>query len=207
MTELLKKCALNSIVWSTLLTRRPGRSAFRATVEYHRKITGSSTPKLPPVLITISTTTTDVFPPHSRDRYGSTPPRTFSPTMFAPQEPPTPTTRSTLCIRVRDSGGGIPPEHMKDVFSYAFTTVGKGGSGDDDEASTSSGPYETVNSGGSGTSVLSQSGMQTGLGTLAGLGYGLPMVRCLLDQQQAIMQLTRIVRTGSDLLSLFRRLA
>lgn len=122
--------------------------------------------------------------------------------MFVPQEPPEPTTRSTLCIRVRDCGGGIPPEHMKDVFSYAFTTVGKAEPGDDDDGGSGSGPYETGTGG--GASVISQTGMQTGLGTLAGLGYGLPMVR--LSSPSSPQTLT-LARAGIDVLPVLWRIA
>lgn len=64
-------------------------------------------------------------------------------------------TPSHVIVRIRDRGGGIAPENMGKVYNHAFSTV-PGTSGED--------------SGGDG-------GLQSSMGTLAGLGYGLPMAR------------------------------
>jgi 26S proteasome regulatory subunit T1 len=72
-----------------------------------------------------------------------------------------------ITLRVRDSGGGIPSKDLKDVFSYAYTSVNSGA----DEAEE--GPYGVQNAGAPPLfGEITKSGMQTGLGTIAGLGYG-----------------------------------
>ena len=94
-----------------------------------------------------------------------------------------------LCIRIRDQGGGVSPANIPHIFSYSFTTAR---SSDDDESG--GGPYAAQHvggsaafaegSGGSGSGgnssmfgeIVSR-GVQTGMGTIAGLGYGLPMSR------------------------------
>lgn len=98
-------------------------------------------------------------------------------------------TKKHLSIRIRDEGGGIAPADLDRVFSYAFTTAGRN---IQDEIETEGGPYAAQQSSGSaavdGThatgaeggnlfSELTGKGIQTGAGTLAGLGYGLPMSR------------------------------
>lgn len=70
-----------------------------------------------------------------------------------------------ISIRIRDSGGGIPPENMSKIFSYAFTTASEqssSGSGED--------PMD-----------ITAQAMQSSMGTLAGLGYGLPMSRLYVN--------------------------
>ena len=70
---------------------------------------------------------------------------------------------SQITIRIRDEGGGIPPENMSQIFSYAFTSVpaqsDEAQSGDD----------------------ASTCGLSSSMGTLAGLGYGLPLSRLYLN--------------------------
>lgn len=73
---------------------------------------------------------------------------------------------------------------MARIFSYAFTTAGRGAEGDD---GSGGGPYAAqhvggsaaIGTGGSGEAnmfgEITGKGLQTGLGTIAGLGYGLPM--------------------------------
>lgn len=140
------------------------KNAFRATVEHHIKHKGqSSIRSLPPVIITLS--------PPSR-LHGADP----QPTYFS--------------LRIRDQGGGVSPTDMARIFSYGFTTAGRGASAnvfDDEEGG--GGPYAAqhvggsaaVGSGGSGEANLfgeiTGKGLQTGLGTIAGLGYGLPMAK------------------------------
>lgn len=134
------------------------KNSFRATVENHYKLRGdaSSTP-IPPVLITIS-------PPS--DDPGLTGPKFMS-------------------IRVRDQGGGVSPANMSRIFSYAFTTAGVGS-----EDESGGGPYAAQHVGGSAAigsgggsgeanvfGEITGKGLQMGMGTIAGLGYGLPMSR------------------------------
>lgn len=67
----------------------------------------------------------------------------------------------TLSLRIRDAGGGIPSQYLRNVFSYAFTTVERDVE-DDPDASVG---------------MIGQPDMQTPLGSIAGQGYGLPLSR------------------------------
>ncbi|KAG5645027.1 hypothetical protein DXG03_007206 [Asterophora parasitica] len=139
------------------------KNAFRATVEQHLKSDFSRA--MPPVTVTLS-------PPFFRREPGG-----------HPEHPST-----YLSIRIRDQGGGVSPANMARIFSYAFTTAGRGAEDDYDEGG-GGGPYAAQHvggsaaigggSGGSGEANLfgeiTGKGVQTGLGTIAGLGYGLPM--------------------------------
>ncbi|KAG5637866.1 hypothetical protein H0H81_002905 [Sphagnurus paluster] len=130
------------------------KNAFRATVEHHIKQPPGS--PLPPVTVTLS--------PFSRIEAGQ--PSTY------------------MSLRIRDQGGGVSKANMARIFSYAFTTAGRGAEEDDGGGG---GPYAAqhvggsaaIGSGGTGEANLfgeiTGKGLQTGLGTIAGLGYGLPM--------------------------------
>lgn len=95
--------------------------------------------------------------------------------------------KNHLSIRVRDQGGGISPKNLPHVFSYAFTTAASEDELDDgNEAGEEDfGPYSMQSNAGMGEDEDAlgllggggQNGMSSGLGTLAGLGYGLPMAR------------------------------
>lgn len=90
-------------------------------------------------------------------------------------------------MRIRDQGGGVTPSNMIRIFSYAFTTAGRGAEGS--LSGDEGGPYAAQhigggaavggqdNSGGNLFGEIAGKGLQTGLGTIAGLGYGLPMSR------------------------------
>lgn len=128
------------------------KNSFRATVEQHTRLQRAGLLSLPPVVITIS-------PPEPRD-----------------------TESAFLSIRIRDQGGGVLPSNMARIFSYAFTTAGRG----ETEFGDTGGPYAAQHVGGSAAvgegdtglfSEIAGKGLQTGLGTIAGLGYGLPMSR------------------------------
>lgn len=83
-----------------------------------------------------------------------------------------------VSLRIRDQGGGISPLNLPHVFSYAFTTAGSAEI--DDAEETGGGPYAMQAVGGTGGDALAEMGkmgLASGLGTLAGLGYGLPMAR------------------------------
>lgn len=140
------------------------KNAFRATVEHHHKshkLSSDSTP-IPPVHITISPP-----PPHLP-----------------------PTVQTFLSLRIRDQGGGVHPSHLSRIFSYSFTTANSEGAAHDEDLE--GGPYAAqhvggsaavggVGSGGPGEvnlfGEITRQGVQTGLGTIAGLGFGLPMSR------------------------------
>ena len=165
------------------------KNAFRATVEHHRyhyhrqHSNDGSGPiahthhhhhhehlPLPPVLVTI------VPPPRL----------------------PGITKPATLSLRIRDQGGGVTPGNMERIFSYAFTTAGRcsssgsgrsryGLSGDGGGYGDGGGPYAAQQHVGAGSAVavggvdffgeITSKGIETGLGTIAGLGFGLPMSR------------------------------
>ena len=123
-------------------------------MENHYKRNGPSTDaELPPVVITVS-----------------------------PGNPQRPTNPPFLSLRVRDQGGGVPRQNMRRIFSYAFTTA-EATLPDDDGAE--GGPYAAQYIGGSAAvggkgdsnlfAEITRKGIQTGLGTFYGLGYGLPM--------------------------------
>lgn len=83
-----------------------------------------------------------------------------------------------VSLRIRDQGAGISPSNLPHVFSYAFTTAGSSELEDAEE--TGGGPYAMQAVGGTGGDALAEMGkmgLASGLGTLAGLGYGLPMAR------------------------------
>lgn len=82
----------------------------------------------------------------------------------------------------------MPPANIPHIFSYSFTTAGPS----DDVDELGGGPYAAQHvggsaaidgSGGSGSANpglfgdIVGRGVQTGMGTIAGLGYGLPMSR------------------------------
>ncbi|EGN96133.1 hypothetical protein SERLA73DRAFT_76126 [Serpula lacrymans var. lacrymans S7.3] len=152
------------------------KNAFRATVEHHYKTHGHSPAhKLPPVQVTIS---------------------------------PAPSASGIpfLSIRVRDQGGGVSPSNMARIFSYAFTTAGYNSEPDDGDG----GPYAAqhvggsaaIGGGGSGEGNLfgeiTSRGLQTGLGTIAGLGYGLPMSRLYAKYFGGSLDLFSLDGWGSD---------
>jgi 26S proteasome regulatory subunit T1 len=130
------------------------KNSFRATVEDHYKRNGSSANAgLPPVVITVSPGTL---------RQSTNP--------------------HFLSLRIRDQGGGVSRQNMRRIFSYAFTTAE---ATLPDNGGAEGGPYVAQYIGGSGAVVekggpnlfaeITQKGVQTGLGTFYGLGYGLPM--------------------------------
>lgn len=136
------------------------KNSFRATVEQNIKLrkAGKPTP-IPPVVITISPPTANS--PNGHSTY--------------------------LSMRIRDQGGGVLYTNMDRIFSYAFTTAGRGSEANADDGG---GPYAAQHVGGSASiggedsegdanlfGEITGKGLQTGLGTIAGLGYGLPMSR------------------------------
>jgi len=130
------------------------KNSFRATVENHHKRNGSSSDaELPPVVITLS-----------------------------PGTPRASTNPPFLSLRIRDQGGGVPRQNMRRIFSYAFTTAE---ASLPDDGGAEGGPYAAQYVGGSAVvggkdgsnlfAEITRKGIQTGLGTFYGLGYGLPM--------------------------------
>jgi 26S proteasome regulatory subunit T1 len=131
------------------------KNAFRATVEHHQRLYGTSSSRpLPPVTVTIASSS------------GITARTPF------------------LWLRIRDQGGGVSPANLPFIFSYAFTTSGRNDSMDKIGDESGGGPYAAQAIGGSAAiggdgggdgslfGEITGKGLQTGMGTLSGLGYG-----------------------------------
>ncbi|KAF9001997.1 hypothetical protein BDQ17DRAFT_1390937 [Cyathus striatus] len=137
------------------------KNSFRATVEHYSRLHKAPYP-LPPVIITLS----------------------------PPPQLPLKLEANYFSIRIRDQGGGVSPANMERIFSYGFTTAGrKADIADSVDDGSGGGPYVAQHIGGSAAIgdagngdaslfvEMSGKGLQMGMGTIAGLGYGLPMSR------------------------------
>ena len=84
-------------------------------------------------------------------------------------------------MRIRDQGGGVPSSNMTRIFSYAFTTAGRGAENCEENGGRRYAKQQNednvVNSVANMFSDITGKALQTGIGTIAGLGYGLPMSR------------------------------
>ncbi|KZT26345.1 alpha-ketoacid dehydrogenase kinase [Neolentinus lepideus HHB14362 ss-1] len=152
------------------------KNSFRATVEHHYKHHGmSSRGPIPPVIITVCP---------SRKLDG----------------------RSHIGLRIRDQGGGVSPANMARIFSYAFTTADRSTGREE----IGGGPYAAQHVGG-GAAVgvgsvgegnlfeeMTGKGLQVGMGTIAGLGYGLPMSRLYARYFDGSLNLLSLDGWGSD---------
>ncbi|CAE6450843.1 unnamed protein product [Rhizoctonia solani] len=175
------------------------KNAYRATVEHHQKLGKRSAHDLPPVTVTIAPPTA----PSSTIVDNEDPAATSSPI----ENKPSKSHSSYLSIRVRDEGGGVPPTNLSRIFSYAFTTAGRLAQiGEDD-----GGPYAAQHiggaaavDGGSGAGAgnvfgeMAGRGLQTGMGTIAGLGYGLPMAQLYAKYFGGSLQLISLYGHGAD---------
>lgn len=76
----------------------------------------------------------------------------------------------SITLRIRDRGGGVAPQDVPNVFSYAFTTVPRlpDPDADPDSPYAEEGNAYTVGHGPGGP----ETALKTELGTLAGLGFG-----------------------------------
>lgn len=157
------------------------KNAFRATVENHRRVYGSSTTEpMPPVLATIALAS--LPPSSSLASFPSSPTDALAPAPPAP--PAVGTAPQYLTLRIRDQGGGVHHDDLPRIFSYAFTTARGSRTGSGDDEGMGGGPYAAQYIGGAAGAVeesgaasglfdeITSKGLQTGLGTLAGLGYG-----------------------------------
>lgn len=167
------------------------KNSFRATVEHHHRRHGnSSSHDLPPVKITIS-------------------PQPIIPGLPAD-------THKFLSMRIRDEGGGVSQADMNRIFSYAFTTAGRGSRHESSESDMDNdpfvnGPYSAQYVGGSAAigsgstsgeaglfGEITGKGVQMGMGTIAGLGYGLPMSRLYAKYFGGSLDLFSFEGWGSD---------
>ncbi|EPQ58256.1 alpha-ketoacid dehydrogenase kinase [Gloeophyllum trabeum ATCC 11539] len=94
--------------------------------------------------------------------------------------------RSHIGIRIRDQGGGVSPANMARIFSYAFTTADRSTGREE----IGGGPYAAQQ--------MTGKGLQVGMGTIAGLGYGLPMSRLYAKYFGGSLDLFSLDGWGSD---------
>ncbi|KAB5595273.1 3-methyl-2-oxobutanoate dehydrogenase [Ceratobasidium theobromae] len=171
------------------------KNSYRATVEHHQKLGKRSMQDLPAIRVTIASPTA---PTNALENVSHT--STTSDSQATSYS-------SHLCIRVRDEGGGVPPTNLSKIFSYAFTTAGRLAQLGEDEG----GPYAAQHiggaaamGGGSGAGAgnvfgeIAGRGLQTGMGTIAGLGYGLPMAQLYAKYFGGSLQLISLYGHGAD---------
>lgn len=93
-------------------------------------------------------------------------------TLSAPSSEPHPPSDAAgshyFSMRIRDQGGGVSKEHMDRIFSYAFTTANS-------EQAKKRRMRDEVENDEPFLGVVTGRSLRTGMGTIAGLGYGLPM--------------------------------
>ncbi|POY74010.1 hypothetical protein BMF94_2821 [Rhodotorula taiwanensis] len=108
-----------------------------------------------------------------------------------------------MTIRIRDRGGGVPPENLNNVFSYAFTSVPLLPDPDSDPDSPSTAVYGGTSNAGylggvGGGPQGGESALQTNVGTLAGLGFGLPLARIYAGYFGGSLDLVSMYGWGTD---------
>ncbi|EED13217.1 mitochondrial pyruvate dehydrogenase kinase, putative [Talaromyces stipitatus ATCC 10500] len=94
------------------------------------------------------------------------------------------TSSQSITIRIRDRGGGIPPEILSQVWSYSFTTFSE-----DNSAGGYNGNIDALN-------TISGSGGNTS--TIAGLGYGLPLSRAYAEYFGGSIAIQSLWGWGTD---------
>lgn len=108
-----------------------------------------------------------------------------------------------MTIRIRDRGGGVPPENLANVFSYAFTSVPLLPDPDSDPDSPAAASYGGTSNAGylggvGGGPQGGESALQTNVGTLAGLGFGLPLARIYAGYFGGSLDLVSMYGWGTD---------
>jgi signal transduction histidine kinase len=88
-----------------------------------------------------------------------------------------------VTIRIRDRGGGIPPDVVPNIWSYSFTTFSED---DDFPGSTGSDGLNAI------------ANANTGISTIAGLGYGLPLSRAYAEYFGGGIAVQSLYRWGTD---------
>ncbi|KAM5446154.1 hypothetical protein MaudCBS49596_006840 [Microsporum audouinii] len=152
------------------------KNAFRATVEAGNErepieVTIASAPNAPSTRI-------EEVPPHaekSPNSLGTGSQNNFQMGMHdgRPLGPgqlfePLKSSAQSITIRIRDRGGGIPPEILSDIWSYSYTTFSE-----DELPVGDNGNIDALN-------AISGSGGHNA-STIAGLGYGLPLGRAYAE--------------------------
>ncbi|KAK6211837.1 hypothetical protein LQW54_005697 [Pestalotiopsis sp. IQ-011] len=130
------------------------KNAFRATIE------GRNSKE--PVVITIAPEPPDAGPPKVRLDPPAENKGAFRSEAIKPLDDNAP----GVTIRIRDRGGGISPEVLPNVWSYSFTTFSE------EDSPAGANPGDAL-------SVISNA--NSGGGSIAGLGYGLPLSRAYAE--------------------------
>nr|VWO95126.1 Protein-serine/threonine kinase (EC [Ganoderma boninense] len=178
------------------------KNSFRASVEWHqRHHSYSSSSPIPPVVITVSS---QPHPDNGPPRRGASASPVSS---LRAAKPPS----RFLFLRVRDQGGGVSPTNMSRIFSYSFTTAGRGAEDQGlhwEDEGMGGGPYAAQHMSGGGAidgggseslfSEITGRGVQMGMGTIAGLGYGLPMSRLYAKYFGGSLDFKSLDGWGSD---------
>ncbi|GJN89865.1 hypothetical protein Rhopal_002854-T1 [Rhodotorula paludigena] len=120
------------------------------------------------------------------------------------------TVPGAMTIRIRDRGGGVPPENVRNIFSYAFTSVPVLPDPDSDPDSPAATYGGTTNAGylggvGGGPEG-GESALQTNVGTLAGLGFGLPLSRIYSSYFGGSLDLVSMYGWGTDVYCVLKTL-
>lgn len=90
----------------------------------------------------------------------------------------------SITIRIRDRGGGIPPETLSSIWSYNYTTYC-----DEDMDSDDNGNLDALN-------AISGSGAN--MSSIAGLGYGLPLGRAYAEYFGGSISIQSLWGWGTD---------
>lgn len=92
-----------------------------------------------------------------------------------------------ITLRIRDRGGGIPPEALPNIWSYSFTTF------NNEEAAAAAADNGTD----AGLNAIASSGSDQS--SIAGLGYGLPLSRAYAEYFGGGIALQSMYGWGTDL--------
>lgn len=95
----------------------------------------------------------------------------------------TPSSQS-ITIRIRDRGGGIPPEVLPNIWSYSFTTFSEM-----DHQNSENGNLDALNT------ISASSG---NMSSIAGLGYGLPLSRAYAEYFGGSIAIQSLWGWGTD---------
>lgn len=98
---------------------------------------------------------------------------------------PTPSSQS-ITIRIRDRGGGIPPDVLPNIWSYSFTTFS-----DLDFQDAENGNSDALN-------TISASNSSGHLSSIAGLGYGLPLSKAYAEYFGGSIAIQSLWGWGTD---------
>jgi hypothetical protein len=89
----------------------------------------------------------------------------------------------SITLRIRDKGGGIPPETLPNIWSYSFTTFNA-----DEAAAADNGTADGIN-------AIVNAGDHS---TIAGLGYGLPLGRAYAEYFGGGIAVQSMYGSGTD---------